>query len=77
MSKGIKSKETLVRLTWPVLAAVLALMITPDAIGQLVGTKDLISGPVKPSIPTQPTSGTGEGQDTGLFSRALRRCSST
>jgi hypothetical protein len=42
-------------------------MITPDAIGQLVATKDFISDPVKPPIPTQPTSGTTEGQGRDCF----------
>jgi len=67
MSEAIEGKETLVRLTWCVLVPILALMMTPNAVAQLVATKDLISDPVKPSIPTEPAPGTSEGQGRDCF----------
>lgn len=56
------------RSTCSALVLALALIITPNAIGQLVATKDLISNPVTPSIPTQATSSsTSESQERDCF----------
>ena len=56
------------RSTCSVLVLVLAMIMTPDAIGQLVATKDLISNPVKESIPTSATIlGTSEVQEQDCF----------
>ena len=67
MPEGINSKEILVRSTSCLLAFLLTLIMTPDAIGQLVATKDLVSDPVKPT-PTQPAASDGAvSQDGDCF----------
>ena len=53
MSECIKGKETAVRLARFVALPVLALVMTPCTLAQLVATKDLTSSPAKPATPTE------------------------